>query len=119
VRIGAIAAPKNIPFNTRVAISQSITLKGKSYDFNYQGTVLDRGGAINTASKLPRLDIYMGSGQKVSVHSIYCHTITRESGDYHFPYRLSRLIVPVTKELTHGLGFLDFQNAITFEPFKL
>jgi hypothetical protein len=64
VRIGAIAAPKNIPFNTRIAISQSITLKGKSYDFNYQGTVLDRGGAINTASKLPRLDIYMGSGQK-------------------------------------------------------
>lgn len=64
VRIGAIAAPKNIPFNTRIAISQSITLKGKNYDFNYQGTVLDRGGAINTASKLPRLDIYMGSGQK-------------------------------------------------------
>lgn len=64
VRIGTIAAPKNIPFNTRVAINQGITLKGKSYDFNYQGTVLDRGGAINTASKLPRLDIYMGSGQK-------------------------------------------------------
>lgn len=64
VRIGAIAAPKNIPFNTRVAINQSITIKGKTYDFNFQGTVLDRGGAINTASKLPRLDIYMGSGQK-------------------------------------------------------
>jgi hypothetical protein len=64
VRIGAIAAPKNIPFNTRISVSQSITIKGKTYDFSYQGTVLDRGGAINTASRLPRLDIYMGSGQK-------------------------------------------------------
>jgi 3D (Asp-Asp-Asp) domain-containing protein len=64
VRIGAVAAPKNIPFNTRISIAQSITLKGKSYNFNYQGTVLDRGGAINTASQIPRLDIYMGSGQK-------------------------------------------------------
>lgn len=64
VRIGAVAAPRSIPFNTRVAINQSITIKGKSYDFNFQGTVLDRWGAINTASKLPRLDIYMGSGQK-------------------------------------------------------
>ncbi|MFA6080173.1 MAG: peptidoglycan-binding protein [Candidatus Gracilibacteria bacterium] len=64
VRIGAIAAPKSIPFNTKISINQSITIKGKTYDFNYQGTVLDRGGAINTASKLPRLDIYMGSGQK-------------------------------------------------------
>ncbi len=64
VRIGTIAAPKNIPFNTRISINQSVTIKGKSYDFNFQGTVLDRGGAINTASKLPRLDIYMGSGQK-------------------------------------------------------
>ena len=61
VRIGAIAAPKSIPFNTKIAISQSLTIKGKTYDFTYQGTVLDRGGAINTASKLPRLDIYMGS----------------------------------------------------------
>lgn len=64
VRIGAIAAPKNIPFNTKISINQSIAIKGKNYDFNYQGTVLDRGGSINTASKLPRLDIYMGSGQK-------------------------------------------------------
>lgn len=64
VRIGAIAAPKSIPFNTKIAISQSLTIKGKTYDFTYQGTVLDRGGAINTASKLPRLDIYMGSWQK-------------------------------------------------------
>lgn len=64
VRIWAIAAPKTIPFNTRVGINQSITIRGKTYDFNYQGTVLDRGGAINTASRLPRLDIYMGSGQK-------------------------------------------------------
>jgi len=64
VRIGAVAAPKSIPFNTKIVINQGITIKWKNYDFNYQGTVLDRGGAINTASKLPRLDIYMGSGQK-------------------------------------------------------
>lgn len=64
VRIGTIAAPKSVPFNTRISVNQNITIKGKSYDFNFQGTVLDRGGAINTASKLPRLDIYMGSGQK-------------------------------------------------------
>ncbi len=64
VRIGTIAAPKNIPFNTKISINQSITIKGKVYNFNYQWTVLDRGGAINTASKLPRLDIYVGSGQK-------------------------------------------------------
>jgi len=36
VRIGAIAAPKSIPFNTKIAISQSLTIKGKVYDFNYQ-----------------------------------------------------------------------------------
>ncbi len=32
-------------------------------NFEFHGTVLDRGGAITSGSKLPRLDIYMGKGQ--------------------------------------------------------
>lgn len=64
VRIGAIAAPREWPYNTRVHIKQNITIRGKSYDFDFHGTILDRGGAIHSASKLPRLDIYMGRGQE-------------------------------------------------------
>ena len=64
VRIGAIAAPREWPYNTRVHIKQNLTIKGKAYDFDFHGTILDRGGAIHSASKLPRLDIYMGKWQE-------------------------------------------------------
>lgn len=64
VRIGAIAAPREWPYNTRVHIKQNITIKWVTYDFDFHGTILDRGGAIHSASKLPRLDIYMGKWQE-------------------------------------------------------
>lgn len=64
VRIGAIAAPREWPFNTRVHIKQDLTIKWKAYNFDFHGTILDRGGAIHSASKLPRLDIYMGKWQE-------------------------------------------------------
>lgn len=60
VRIGVVAAPREMVYNTRVHISQNINIKGSSLSFNFNGTILDRGGAIHSASKLPRLDIYMG-----------------------------------------------------------
>lgn len=63
VRIGVVAAPKENPFNTRVRIKQTLNIKGTSVNFDFNGTVLDRGGAIHSANNLPRLDIYMGSGQ--------------------------------------------------------
>ena len=31
---------------------------------DFHGTIVDRGGAFHSASKLPRLDIYMGKGQE-------------------------------------------------------
>ncbi len=64
VRIGVVAAPREKPFNTRVHIKQSINIKGAPYSLDFHGTILDRGGAIHSASKLPRLDIYMGKGQE-------------------------------------------------------
>jgi peptidoglycan hydrolase-like protein with peptidoglycan-binding domain len=64
VRIGAIAAPREMPYNTRVHIKQNLTIRGKAYDFDFHGTILDRGGAIHSAAKLPRLDIYMGKWQE-------------------------------------------------------
>lgn len=64
VTIGAVAAPKDKPFGTRVHITQKITIKGTSYNMDFHGTIVDRGGAIHSASKLPRLDIYMGRGQE-------------------------------------------------------
>ena len=64
VAIGAVAAPKDKPFGTRVHITQKITIKGTSYNMDFHGTIVDRGGAIHSASKLPRLDIYMGKGQE-------------------------------------------------------
>ncbi len=64
VRIGAIAAPREMAYNTRVHIKQNITIRWTAYDFDFHGTILDRGGAIHSASKLPRLDIYMGKGQE-------------------------------------------------------
>lgn len=64
VRIGAIAAPREWPFNTRVHIKQNLTIKWTAYNFDFHGTILDRGGAIHSASKLPRLDIYMGKWQE-------------------------------------------------------
>lgn len=64
VRIGVVAAPKENPFNTRVRIKQALTIKGTPVNFDFNGTILDRGGAIHSANNLPRLDIYMGSGQK-------------------------------------------------------
>jgi peptidoglycan hydrolase-like protein with peptidoglycan-binding domain/3D (Asp-Asp-Asp) domain-containing protein len=64
VRIGAIAAPREIPYNTRVHIKQNITIRWTAYDFDFHGTILDRGGAIHSAAKLPRLDIYMGKWQE-------------------------------------------------------
>ncbi len=63
VRIGVVAAPREIPFNTRVHTKQTLTIKGTPINFEFHGTVLDRGGAITSGSKLPRLDIYMGKGQ--------------------------------------------------------
>lgn len=60
VRIGAVAAPREMVYNTRVHINQNINIKGSPLTFNFNGTILDRGGAIHSASKLPRLDIYMG-----------------------------------------------------------
>ena len=63
VRIGAVAAPKDIQFQTRVRIKQTLTIKGQSVNFEFNGTVLDRGGAIHSANNVPRLDIYMGEGQ--------------------------------------------------------
>lgn len=64
VQIGFIAAPKERPFGTRVHINQSITLGGKPVKFDFHGTIQDRGGAIHSASRLPRLDIYVGKGQE-------------------------------------------------------
>lgn len=64
VRIGAIAAPSTISFGSRLSIDQELTIQGQKVQFSFTGTVLDRGGAITTASHLPRLDIYMGSGQE-------------------------------------------------------
>lgn len=64
VRIGAIAAPREMAYNTRVHIKQNLTIRGKAYDFDFHGTILDRGGAIHSAAKLPRLDIYMGKWQE-------------------------------------------------------
>ncbi len=63
VRIGVVAAPRDIAFNTRVHTKQTLTIKGTPVNFEFHGTVLDRGGAITSGSKLPRLDIYMGKGQ--------------------------------------------------------
>ena len=63
VRIGVIAAPREKPFNTRVHIKQTINIKGSPFNLDFHGTILDRGGAIHSASRLPRLDIYMGKGQ--------------------------------------------------------
>lgn len=63
VRIGVVAAPKENPFNTRVRIKQTLSIKGTSVNFDFNGTILDRGGAIHSANNLPRLDIYMGAGQ--------------------------------------------------------
>lgn len=63
VAIGAVAAPKDKAFGTRVHITQKITIKGTSYNMDFHGTIVDRGGAIHSASKLPRLDIYMGKRQ--------------------------------------------------------
>lgn len=64
VRIGVVAAPREKPFNTRVHIKQTINIKGAPYNLDFHGTILDRGGAIHSASRLPRLDIYMGKGQE-------------------------------------------------------
>lgn len=64
VRIGVVAAPRENPFNTRVRIKQTLTIKGTNVNFDFNGTILDRGGAINSANKLPRLDIYMWSGKE-------------------------------------------------------
>lgn len=64
VRIGVIAAPREMPYNTRVHIKQKLTLRWTPYNFDFHGTILDRGGAIHSASKLPRLDIYMGKWQE-------------------------------------------------------
>ena len=64
VRIWVVAAPKENPFNTRVRIKQALTIKWTSVNFDFNGTVLDRGGAIHSANNLPRLDIYMGAGQE-------------------------------------------------------
>lgn len=63
VRIGVVAAPRDIPFNTRVHTKQTLTIKGTPVNFEFHGTVLDRGGAITSGAKLPRLDVYMGKGQ--------------------------------------------------------
>ena len=59
VRIGTVAAPKELAYNTRIHINQSVTIRGFPVVFEFHGTILDRGGAIHSASKLPRLDIYM------------------------------------------------------------
>lgn len=64
VRIGVVAAPREKPYNTRVHIKQTINIKGAPYNLDFHGTILDRGGAIHSASRLPRLDIYMGKGQE-------------------------------------------------------
>lgn len=64
VRIWVIAAPREMPYNTRVHINQSINIKGAPYKLDFHGTILDRGGAIHSAAKLPRLDIYMGKWQE-------------------------------------------------------
>ncbi len=64
VVMGSVAAPKDVAFGTRVHINQKITIKNVPYTFEFHGTVTDRGGAIHSASKLPRLDIYVGKGQK-------------------------------------------------------
>lgn len=64
VRIGVVAAPREKPYNTRVHIKQTISIKWAPYSLDFHGTILDRGGAIHSASRLPRLDIYMGRGQE-------------------------------------------------------
>ena len=64
VRIGVVAAPREKPYNTRVHIKQTINIKWSPFNLDFHGTILDRGGAIHSASRLPRLDLYMGKGQE-------------------------------------------------------
>jgi peptidoglycan hydrolase-like protein with peptidoglycan-binding domain len=70
VRIGVVAAPREKPYNTRVHIKQTINIKWSPFNLDFHGTILDRGGAIHSASKLPRLDIYMGRGQEALCRAI-------------------------------------------------
>ncbi len=123
VRIGAIAAPREIAYNTRVHINQKITIKGVAYDFEFHGTVLDRGGAIHSASNLPRLDIYMGQGQEglcrainFGVQTVYVEFDNNGS----IPDTTSLVNIPSNCNNPHNETIsLASGSAATFDPFTM